>query len=133
MWTYYAGVPEAIQISKHKYVEKAVLQLFINLMLLSWTSATNAAHIYNETLSRSDEIPTDPRWKETGFELTTDNIWDGFLIMSLLEDCADQSTVLAVPNKGSQSARFSDAVLAWNLKILMLQKKIYRIWFTVPV
>jgi hypothetical protein len=41
--TYYAAIPGAIQVREPQFVEREVLSLFIGLMLISWTSATNAA------------------------------------------------------------------------------------------
>ncbi|KAJ7916931.1 hypothetical protein B0H13DRAFT_1608848 [Mycena leptocephala] len=43
--TYYAGVPSAIQVGEHQFIEQEVLSLFIGLMLISWTSATNASRV----------------------------------------------------------------------------------------
>ncbi|KAJ7871333.1 hypothetical protein B0H13DRAFT_2012715 [Mycena leptocephala] len=50
--TYYSGIPNAIQVGEHQYIEREVLSLFIGLMLISWTSATNAARVYDTCLSR---------------------------------------------------------------------------------
>lgn len=34
--SYYAGVPYAIEVGKHQFVERQVIEVFIGLMLLSW-------------------------------------------------------------------------------------------------
>lgn len=34
--TYYEGVPDVIQISEHKFMERKLLRLFSSLMLISW-------------------------------------------------------------------------------------------------
>ncbi|KAF7304404.1 hypothetical protein HMN09_00842500 [Mycena chlorophos] len=50
----------------HQYVEQRVLDLFINLMLISWTSATNGARIYDACLSKPEEQPSEmPDWAGT--------------------------------------------------------------------
>jgi hypothetical protein len=36
MRTYYGGVPDVIQISEHRFVDRKVLNLFTGLMLISW-------------------------------------------------------------------------------------------------
>ncbi|KAJ7699251.1 hypothetical protein B0H17DRAFT_926597 [Mycena rosella] len=51
---YYDKIPDAIQVAGHQYVERAVLNLFINLMLISWTSATNVRSINLSTVFRPD-------------------------------------------------------------------------------
>ena len=48
---YYQGLPDAIQVAEHTFVECTVLEHFLTLTLLSWTSATNAAHIYHQLLA----------------------------------------------------------------------------------
>jgi hypothetical protein len=34
--TYYQTIPNAIQVGEHHYVQREVLDMFINLMLISW-------------------------------------------------------------------------------------------------
>jgi hypothetical protein len=33
---YYDSIPNIIQVSEHQYVERQVIELWINLMLVSW-------------------------------------------------------------------------------------------------
>ncbi|KAH9856809.1 hypothetical protein C2E23DRAFT_866135 [Lenzites betulinus] len=108
--TYYGGVPDVIQVAEHTFVERRVLELFKTLSLLSWTSATNAAHIYDRALSRltSDERHI-PRYR-----LRTEHVWDGFVILSLLKDACDRAYVLQVPQDGEQCDRFSNAMQQRN-------------------
>jgi hypothetical protein len=61
VWNYYGEIPDAIQVGEHQYVEQAVLNLFINLMLISWTSATNSARVYNISLSQPEKFPQSSR------------------------------------------------------------------------
>jgi hypothetical protein len=34
--TYYDDIPDIIQVSEHQFVERQVIQLWINLMLVLW-------------------------------------------------------------------------------------------------
>jgi hypothetical protein len=70
------------------------------------TSATNCARIYN--LSFLGSVPPDG-WA-FGFTVTTEQVWDGFVILSLLEDCQVESKVLEVPHTGAQRDRFTKAL-----------------------
>ncbi|KAF7372143.1 hypothetical protein MVEN_00073200 [Mycena venus] len=116
--TYYQGVPDAIQVGAHQYVEREVLSLFVGLMLISWTSATNAARVYDTCLSKPENRPDHPDWPpERSFKLRTKHVWDGFLILSLLEDCEERNAVLQVPNDGEQSACFKEAIRERNAHI----------------
>ncbi|KAF8175739.1 hypothetical protein K438DRAFT_1727646 [Mycena galopus ATCC 62051] len=54
---YYNKIPDTIQVGEHQYIERAVLNLFINLMLISWTSATNGACVYNTGLLQKENFP----------------------------------------------------------------------------
>ena len=51
--------------------------------------------------------------------LTTNQVWDGFLIFSLLEDAQRQGYLLNVPHSGEQSNRFKEAMEKRNKRIIM--------------
>ncbi|KAJ7190144.1 hypothetical protein GGX14DRAFT_580107 [Mycena pura] len=115
--TYYTGVPDAIQVGEHQYIEREVLSLFIGLMLISWTSATNAARVYDACLSKSENRPIHEDWPpERSFKMRTEHVWDGFLLLSLLEDYDERKQVLCVPDTGEQSARFIEAIRERNAR-----------------
>ncbi|KAJ7715127.1 hypothetical protein B0H16DRAFT_1435194 [Mycena metata] len=115
--TYYEETPDAIQVAEHQYVERAVLSLFTNLMLISWTSATNGARVYNDSLSQPDKIPDHPDWMDTTFKLRPENVWDGFILLSLLEDHEARGATLRVPHTGDQQDRFTQAMQERNARI----------------
>ncbi|KAI0358771.1 hypothetical protein OH77DRAFT_1449458 [Trametes cingulata] len=108
--TYYAGLPDTIQVSEHHFVERRVLDLFTSLSLFSWTSATNAAHIYHHSLSQLDE----PLRSAARYHLRTEQVWDGFVVLALLKDARDRHYVLEVPHCGDQKDRFKMAMEARN-------------------
>ncbi|KAJ7662582.1 hypothetical protein DFH06DRAFT_987125 [Mycena polygramma] len=115
--TYYAGIPNTIQVGEHQFVEREVLSLFVGLMLISWTSATNAARVYDTCLSKPENRPTHKDWPPTqSYKLRTEHVWDGFLILSLLEDYDERNEILQVPNTGEQSVWFNDAVRERNAR-----------------
>ncbi|KAF8867685.1 hypothetical protein BD779DRAFT_1408333, partial [Infundibulicybe gibba] len=105
--TYYGGVPDIIQIGEHQFVEQAVLNLFTGMMLVSWTSATNGARIYNTCLSHPENKPSG--WP-FDFKLRSEHVWDGFIILSLLEDFDRWDDILMVPHTGDQKDRFTFAM-----------------------
>ncbi|KIM75798.1 hypothetical protein PILCRDRAFT_798649 [Piloderma croceum F 1598] len=112
--TYYKGIPDVIEVGEHQFVEREVLNLFTGLMLLLWTSATNGAHVYNTCLSQPENQPD--AW-QFGFELRPEQVWDGFCLLSLLEDHARHHTTLAVPDDGAQKDRFTEAMKARKLRM----------------
>jgi hypothetical protein len=77
--------------------------------------ATNSARIYNHALS--DTAP--PGDWAFGFTVTTEKVWDGFVLMVLLEDCQGQSKLLEVPHTGAQKDRFTAALHSRNLHFRM--------------
>ncbi|KAJ6592902.1 hypothetical protein B0H19DRAFT_916896 [Mycena capillaripes] len=103
--TYYSKIPDEIQVVEHQYIERSVLNLFTALMLISWTSSTNGARIYNESLSQSSNFPDHPDWMDTSCRLRPEHIWDGFIILSLLEDHEARSATLRVSRTGDQHHR----------------------------
>lgn len=105
---YYAGIPDYIQVSGHKYIERAMLKHFTMLSVLSWTSSTNTAHIYHQSMAKlSGDVPED-----SCFRLQGTHTSDGLLILALLRDSADRGQVLAVPNGGHQKECFTAAMRA---------------------
>lgn len=78
------------------------------------TSATNCARFYNVSLA--NKHPKPPRWKFS-FELSSDHVWDGILILSLLEDYKSREETLVVPHDGLQKDRFTEAMRSRNLRI----------------
>ncbi|KAJ6525243.1 hypothetical protein DFH09DRAFT_936833 [Mycena vulgaris] len=114
---YYDQIPDAIQVGEHQYVERAVLNLFINLMLISWTSTTNSARVYDSSLSQPENFPEHPDWMGTSFKLRPEHVWDGFIILTLLEDYAGRGETLQVPHTGDQRDRFTAAMEERNMHI----------------
>jgi hypothetical protein len=88
------------------------------------TSATNAARIYNNCLSKYDshypshmdsigrESENTPKIEIPS--LQPEHVWDVFTILSLLEG-HESRALLSVPHGGSQNVRFDNAVSARNL------------------
>ncbi|KDQ48967.1 hypothetical protein JAAARDRAFT_144139, partial [Jaapia argillacea MUCL 33604] len=109
MRTYYNGIPDVIQVAEHQFVERRLIELWTTLMLVAWTSATNCARLFNLSMS----LPTDPRpqW-QFGFALTSEEVWDGFVILALLEDQEARGGKLIVPHRGDQRLRFTEAIQA---------------------
>jgi hypothetical protein len=69
IWYYYQGIPDFLQVSKHQYIERQLLEMWVSHMLVGWWvihsfwvlqmlsdgtarfSATNCAKVYNMALS----------------------------------------------------------------------------------
>lgn len=86
-------------------------------MLISWTSATNGARVYDSCLSQPENFPDHPDWMDTSFKLRPEHVWDGFIILSLLEDHTARSAILRVPHTGDQRDRFTAAMEERNARI----------------
>ncbi|KAH9920581.1 hypothetical protein B0H21DRAFT_844599 [Amylocystis lapponica] len=80
--TYYGGVLDTLQVGKHHFVERVVLEMFIHLMLTAWASAMNCANTYNESLGRRSKLDSNrfDHDDSTAFVpyLHTEHVWDGF-------------------------------------------------------
>jgi len=87
---YYNEVPNILQIGKHQFVETYLINMWISMMLFSWMSATNCARIYN-TFSSSGIPPV--VW-QFNLSVTPSQVFNSFTLLSLLEDCQTQNTIL---------------------------------------
>ncbi|KAI1784804.1 hypothetical protein LXA43DRAFT_901026, partial [Ganoderma leucocontextum] len=117
--TYYCNtMPSLIQVAQHYFIAADVCEMFANLMTISWTSASNCAKFYNTSLAPphfADLLPLDWGYK---FKLTTEQVWDGFFLYSLLLDHQERSTSLSLPHvAGSQAERLSGALQDRNLRM----------------
>lgn len=113
--TYYGtGIPDIIQVGEHQFVERKVIELWITLMVVSWTSATNCARFYNMALSDNHKPP--PGWKFE-FALESDHVWNGFMILSLLEDLSPRKETLSVPHTGLDQDRYKVAMQSRNRRM----------------
>lgn len=111
--TYYGGVPDIIQVGEHQFVERRVLELFASQVLLSWTSATNSARIYDLALSQRDlASPLGAK-----YSLRTEQVWDGYVLLALLRDFAFHDGFLRLPHTGDQRDRFTTAMQDRNARM----------------
>ena len=75
------------------------------MMLMAWTLATNCACIFN--VSMTEDVF--PNW-QFSLSVTSDQVYDGFTILSCLEDCISQQKTLVVPHGGASQDRFTDTI-----------------------
>ena len=106
---YYDKIPDLVQIGEHQFAERKLINLWIMMMLLLWTSATNCAQVYNMGFTSNDL----PDW-QFKLQVTSDQVYDAFTILSLLKDCQTQRATLVVPHGGPAKDRFTEAVCARN-------------------
>ncbi|KZP29406.1 hypothetical protein FIBSPDRAFT_727349, partial [Athelia psychrophila] len=90
------SVSQADDRLEHKFVERKVIDLWINMMLVL-TSAINCARLYNLSIGQ-DSGPLLAGWPT--YTLSSDHVWDAFIILSLLEDHQTQKSILCVPHGG---------------------------------
>ena len=80
-------------------------------MGIAWKSATNCAQSYELALSRTPL--TSATWP-FGSVLRPEHVYDGFVIMSLLESHRLHNSILMVPHTGEQKHCFTQAMHARN-------------------
>ncbi|KAJ6505310.1 hypothetical protein C8R45DRAFT_1091049 [Mycena sanguinolenta] len=116
--TYYAGVPELIQVREHQFAELKLVNMWTSSMLLGWFSATNCAKLYDVALSDHANLETGG-W-QFGLKLTPNHIWDSFIIKTLLEDCDKNQKPLQVNHVDDQNIRFHAVMEERNQQIILL-------------
>ena len=76
----------------------------------------NAALIYNNTLAKSKNQP--PDWDVNfDLELRTQHVWDGVVILCLLEEYSNQNKLLRVVHNGDADDRFRPAMQERNARM----------------
>ncbi|KAJ7605847.1 hypothetical protein DFH06DRAFT_1348440 [Mycena polygramma] len=117
--TYYAGVPKYMQIGAHQYAERKLVATWVSLMLVAWVSATNCSRTYDMALSGQEEQDFAAGGWQFGCVLTTDHVWDGFVLLTLLDYHERNGTCLQVPHTGEQKDRFTAAMSARNVEVIV--------------
>ncbi|KAK7016060.1 hypothetical protein R3P38DRAFT_3569699 [Favolaschia claudopus] len=118
MRTYYGNKPTYIQIGEDQFAERKLIGLWVSPMLVAWVSATNCARAYDMSLSGQQEQDfADGGW-QFGCVLTTDHVWDAFIILTLLDYNDRKNTCLHVPHTGEQKDRFKEAMRARNREVI---------------
>jgi len=81
------------------------------------TSATNAAKIYDLCLASPALMDTLEFLERDCSLLRPSHVWDGFVLLSLLEDLLSRrpGSVLVVPHTGEQKNRFNQVMQERNL------------------
>ncbi|KAJ7104620.1 hypothetical protein C8R44DRAFT_639957 [Mycena epipterygia] len=116
--TYYGGIPKYIQVGEHQFVKRKLVGMWISLMLMAWVSATNCARSYDMALSEGQEHDLAVGGWQFGSCLTTDHVWDAFIVLTLLDHSERNGVCLAVPHTGAQKDRFTAAMRARNLEVI---------------
>ncbi|KAJ6462258.1 hypothetical protein C8R47DRAFT_1327226 [Mycena vitilis] len=116
--SYYGGVPNYLKVGDHQYVERKLAAMWISMMLLAWVSATNCARTYDMALSEKQSSNIEAGGWQFGTLLTTDHVWDSFVILTLLDLHQRNNTRLEVPHTGDQKDRFTAAMEERNLYVI---------------
>ncbi|RXW14191.1 hypothetical protein EST38_g11661 [Candolleomyces aberdarensis] len=112
-------LPKILQIGKHQFAERRLINAWISLMLYSWTSASNCARWYNNTIAFTSQDTFPEAWQFRP-ETTRDQVHTAFTVLALLEDCRQCQTVLSVPHDGNGKDRFTAAVKERNARLRQL-------------
>jgi hypothetical protein len=113
---YYDTIPDILQIGDHQFAEQNLINSWRTGMNLAWVSAANCAAIYLHTHSVKEGSHIPKSWPFQP-KLNGKNVYDGFVLLALLEDHQRRSSVLSVPHGGDQSVRFKVAMQERNDKI----------------
>ncbi|KAF7968972.1 hypothetical protein HWV62_28773 [Athelia sp. TMB] len=114
---YYGKVPQVIEVSKHRYVERELCERFTHSMATAWVSATNNARLYNLE-AEGHATPLSRVWNHS-VELNAETVWDSFFLNGLLLDFKDRKDTLELDNNTVDHAtRLRPAIQARNERMV---------------
>ncbi|KAJ6461813.1 hypothetical protein C8R45DRAFT_1179095 [Mycena sanguinolenta] len=117
--TYYlqSVFPEFIQTAEHFYTSNDLSELFTNMMVTAWTSATNCARIYNTSISKDALHPYLPSdW--LSFQMDVDDVFNSFFLNALLLDHNERNVIFELRHDApSQAERLRPALEARNVRM----------------
>ncbi|KIJ21319.1 hypothetical protein PAXINDRAFT_64364, partial [Paxillus involutus ATCC 200175] len=104
--TYYPGLLLYLQVSEHHFVERKLAEMWTNQHLIGLCLATNCARIFVACFAgHSAELFRMLNWPFTP-TLTTEHVWDAFVILALLRDHTSCSLPLVISVLKSGPVRF---------------------------
>jgi hypothetical protein len=113
---YYNTIPDVLQIGDHQFAERDLVHSWRVGMNLAWVSAANCAATYLHTHDVKEGSHLPKSWFVQP-KLTGKNVYDGFVLLALLEDHQGRSSILSVPHDGDQSDRFKIAMQERNRRV----------------
>ncbi|KAJ7023008.1 hypothetical protein C8F04DRAFT_1271905 [Mycena alexandri] len=117
---YSGDIPKYIAIGAHQYAERRLIASWTSFMLVAAVSATNCARTYDMALSGQEEGDFAAGGWQFGCRLTTDHVWDSFILLTLLDYHQRRNTVLEVPHTGDQKDRFTAVMTARNEEVIRM-------------
>ncbi|KAJ3520707.1 hypothetical protein NMY22_g12634 [Coprinellus aureogranulatus] len=115
--TYYREQPQFIHGSESSFMDRRTYQMFTSMMLHAWTSATNCARVYNESIVRKEFRRLLPEIHAKSLVLDVETLWNSLFLFWLIEDAADGEEVLEIPHDRDHSLRLDDALNERNLRM----------------
>lgn len=124
--TYARALPKILQIGEHQFAEVKLINSWITLMVVGWVSATNCAKFYNTAISpnRGRDLAKEMDWQFKG-EVTSDQVYNAFTALSLLEDSLRRDTQLQLPHTGDEKGRYTAAVELLNDRRRFYHPEVY--------
>ncbi|KAF8077601.1 hypothetical protein FPV67DRAFT_1614590 [Lyophyllum atratum] len=117
--TYYHGPFDFIHIAQHVFISARTCELFSTMMVMSWTSATNCARIYNEGLVLKTISASLPAVYSKSLIMDVEDVWNAVFHHWLLQDAAERNDLLELEhNAPSQAERLRPALRARNLRMV---------------
>ncbi|KLO06080.1 hypothetical protein SCHPADRAFT_923232 [Schizopora paradoxa] len=111
--TYYGGMPDIIQVTETLFFEHELCESHADMMVASWTSATNCARIYNAAASRL--LRPHMEWRSSN-TMDCDAVWNAFFLNALLTDHYNRGNILVLDHDArNQAERLRPALDARNL------------------
>ncbi|EIW86234.1 hypothetical protein CONPUDRAFT_148327 [Coniophora puteana RWD-64-598 SS2] len=131
--TYYSNynVHNYIQVGTHHFIERTLVELWTNSMMVSATSATSSAKTYELTFARNGPdfsdlyhtssllVDDDSDADTFSPHLNQEQVWAAWTVLALLRDRMSIDLPLSVPHKGDNRARFDDAMKERNERIVL--------------
>lgn len=113
---YYDGIPDVLQIGDHQFAERRLVHSWRLNANLAWVSAGNNAATYLHTHGMKTAARFPESWPVQP-NLSTTQVYDAFILLSLLEDAQRRETALMIPHGGLQADRFKLAMRDRNSRI----------------
>ncbi|KAJ6601870.1 hypothetical protein DFH09DRAFT_1069421 [Mycena vulgaris] len=123
-WTYYAGIPQYIQIGGYQYTERKLTGSWISLMLVAHVSTTNCSRVCDMALSGQEEHDFAVGGWQFSSLSTTDHVWDAFIILTLLDYRDRRDTCLQVLHSGDQKDRSAAAMAVRNVEVIVSRQDV---------
>lgn len=118
---YTPGLPKAIQIEDHAYIEPEACEVYTSMMLLAWVSQQNCSNIHNASIKRYKKKRPDDL--SAPISISSEQVFRSFVLNALLLESGHNGVSLVLHDMGDHDDRLKCAMEMRNTRMIRIGQR----------